>query len=103
MHTKPSTNFSPQTLKEYKCGICEKVFHHKTDFMNHRKKEHAQFVPECREYMNGACRYEKNGCWFRHCDVEPAEMQAPEPAMMDRLFKMMEHFTERINNIENQL
>ena len=48
--------------------------------MNHRKKEHAQFVPECREYMNGACRYEKNGCWFRHCDVEPAEMQAAEPA-----------------------
>ena len=103
MHTKPSTNFSPQTLKEYKCGICEKVLHHKTDFMNHRKKEHAQFVPECREYMNGACRYEKNGWWFRHCDVEPAEMQAAEPAMMDRLFKMMEHFTERINNIENQL
>ena len=64
-----------------------------------------QLVPECREYVNGACRFEKNGCWFGHCEVEPAqaEMQADEPALMDRLFKMMEHFTERINNIENQL
>ena len=96
--TKASAIFSPQTLKEYKCGICEKVFHH-----NHRKNEHSQFVPKCREYINGACRYEQNGCWFRHCDLEPSKMQAAEAAMMDRLFKMMEHFTERINNIENQL
>jgi DNA-directed RNA polymerase subunit RPC12/RpoP len=105
MHTKPSTTSSPQTLTEYKCGICEKTFHQKTDFMNHRKQEHVQFVPECKEYVNGACRFEKNGCWFRHCEVESAQakMKEDEPSMMDRLFKMMEQFTERINNIENQL
>ena len=58
--------------------------------MNQRKQEHVQFVPECREYVNGAFRFNRNGCWFRHCEVEPAqaEMQADEPSMMDTLFKM---------------
>jgi hypothetical protein len=30
-------------------------------------------------------------------------MEPDEPSMMDRLFKMMENFTERITNVENQL
>ena len=71
--------------------------------MNHRKQEHAHFVPECKDYANGACRFEKNGCWFRHCEVAHAEMKPDELSMMDRLFKMMENFTERITNVENQL
>ena len=103
MHKKPDTTLSQQTLKDYKCGVCEKTFHHKTDFMNHRKQEHAQFVPECKDYRNGVCRYEQNGCWFRHCEVDHNEMQVVEKSMMERLFEMMENFTERITNIENQL
>ena len=40
-------------FKEYKFGICENVFLHKTDFMKLRKQDHTQFVPECRDNVNG--------------------------------------------------
>ena len=102
MHTKSSTTLSPQTLKEYKCGICENVFLHKTDFMKHRKKVHTQFVPECRDNVNGACRYEKIGCWYMHEDTEDSPHQESSN-MMTRLFEMMEKFTERMELMENQL
>ena len=37
MHTKSNTSSSPQMLKQFKCGFCENVFEHKSDFMSHRK------------------------------------------------------------------
>ena len=102
IHTKPSTALSPQTFQEYKYGLCEKVFQQKNDFMHHRKQNHKQFVPKCGDYINGSCRLENNVCWFIH-QVTNESPEHESSDMMTRLFKMMEKFTERMEQIENQL
>ena len=90
MHRNPSTAPSSQTLKEYKCGICKNVFLHKNDFMKHRKIDHTQFVPNCRDNENEACRSEKNCCWYIHEDEKEIPHQESS-GMMARLFYSLNH------------
>ena len=103
MHTKNSSNSSQQMLKEFKCGFCEEVFKHKSDFMNHRKQHHPQSVPACRDNVNGTCRHDTNTCWFIHQDFNNENHDQESTDMMKRLFQMMENFTDRIKQMENQL
>ena len=35
------------------------------EFLNHRKREHKQYVPKCRNAEIGTCTYDKF-CWFSH-------------------------------------
>jgi DNA-directed RNA polymerase subunit RPC12/RpoP len=46
-------NSFPQTITEYKCGICGNKYDYKKEFMQHRKREHINYVSECRENENG--------------------------------------------------
>ena len=55
---------SPQTLREYMCGLREKIVQHKTDFMHQRNEDHEQLIPDCRDYMNGSCRFERISFMF---------------------------------------
>jgi hypothetical protein len=90
-------------LKQFKCGFCENVFEHKSDFMNHRKKQHTQSVPACRDNINGTCRRDTSTCWFKHEDSNHENTEHESSDMMKRLFEMMENFTERMNQMETQL
>ena len=36
--------------------------------MQHRKREHINYVSECRENENGCCSFSGQDCWFRHSD-----------------------------------
>ena len=59
-HTK-SVDF---VKRNFKCNYCEENFDIKTDFMVHKKKQHAENVPKCREELN--CHYGAKKCWFLH-------------------------------------
>ena len=60
-HTDDKTNnLVPQTLKQFKCGICAKDFKTKSDFMRHRKREHIEHVSAFRDYPYGCCRFGSN-------------------------------------------
>ena len=39
------------------------------EFLNHRKREHMQYVPKCRNAEIGTCTYNKF-CWFIHDQYE---------------------------------
>ena len=88
-----------QTLTQYNCGICGKTFQTKSDFMKHRRKDHSDKVPECRDHKNDCCRFQKETCWFKH--EEKLEIKSPD--MVERLFNMMEKFSERMEMMESQL
>ena len=103
MHTKSSSSSSQQMLKEYKCGFCKDVFKHKSDFMNHRKQQHTESVPAFRENVNGTCRHDTHTCWFRHEEFKNGNPDHESTDMMKRLFEMMENFTNRMTQMENQL
>jgi hypothetical protein len=103
MHTQTSTASSPQTLKSYKCGICDKDFPCKSNFMKHRKREHEEFVPLCRDNTNGSCAHDSDSCWFKHNAYSNESINMESSDMIKRLFEMMENFTERISEMEKQL
>jgi hypothetical protein len=75
--------------------------------MKHRILNHHKYIMPCRDNQTGSCWYEADLCWFKHdevqSDMQSVEIQEGEPSMINRLFSMMEHFTERMNNLENQL
>ena len=102
MHTIGSTTSAPQTLNEYKCGLCDKVFKIKSDFMNHRRRTHKEFVAVCKDNINACCRFDADACWFKHEDTkEIPNVQSTD--LITRLFQMMEKFTERMEQMENHL
>ena len=72
MHTIGSTTSAPQALKEYlKCGLCHKVFQIKSDLMNHRRRNHKEFVAVCKYNINAhAADFNADACWFKHDDAK---------------------------------
>ena len=94
--------------KEFKCILCDKIFKTRYDFMHHRKNEHPEIVPECKENY-GKCKLGVTKCWFIHNDggidegnniVENSHDKNHK--MIEKLFDMVEKFTERIIQLENQ-
>ena len=77
--------------KENKCTICGKVFANKSDYMHHRKIEHAEIVQMCKN--TNSCPYQN--CWFRH------QPKIEKEDITEKILSMMEKFTQRIVILEN--
>merc|ERR1719319_1720437 len=54
------------SLREFYCRFCDKSFKRKLDFMIHRKSEHENFIPACREEKKDSCRFTQKECWYKH-------------------------------------
>ena len=57
---------SVQTIKKFKCGICEKVFDFKWDLMKHRQNKHTKTVSICTKNRTNSCHFGEEKCWFIH-------------------------------------
>ena len=105
----------PTVIPEIKCNICGQIFQGKSSFMKHRKKYHIKNVPKCRSLQNGTCQYGSENCWFKHNDLlindEINEVHEQmdivendeKSEMMQKLFEMVEKYTERIILLENEI
>ena len=54
-----------KTPETYSCSICENIFGTRSEFMHHRKKEHSETVPKCKDEY-GTCQFGITKCWFKH-------------------------------------
>ena len=74
--------------------------------MNHMKYEHAEHTQPCRNYMNGACSYTPNSCWFKHEETNTENTDNRQNIMneniTEKLFNMMEKIVERLADLENK-
>ena len=77
--------------------------------MSHMKEHHSKFVPNCKNADNNSCQYGTKKCWFRHGDnnemIENMEIEEnnEKNEMFQKLFEMVEKYTERIISLENEL
>ena len=74
--------------------------------MEQRKLENPQKISACKQEMDGSCRFGVDKCWYAHKYSHQTNQTGnlnQDPEIINRLFTMMEKFTERIDNIENQL
>ena len=54
------------TSDQFKCDLCDTDFKGRSDFMNHRKLTHQQFVPACEKFNIKQCPRSNERCWFEH-------------------------------------
>ena len=110
------SHIQPVKLPEYECRICEEKFKLKSAFMKHRKKSHRTSVPICKASKNGRCYYDSNNCWFHHEDIlanqgdqeiiesmDVDENEQKNGVMLQKLFEMVEKYTQRIILLENEI
>ena len=88
-------------IQEFKCRFCGENFKRKEEFMKHRKIEHENFIPTCRENKKDSCRFTNNECWYKH-EEKNDEFDMEHPYNI-RIIDMMEKFTERLQMFEDQI
>ena len=41
-----------------------------SDCLKHRKQEHSNIVPPCKNEIKGTCRFGSRNCWFNHTNLQ---------------------------------
>ena len=115
LHKKEEENLTSRVTSGFNCNFCDKIFVNQSEFLAHRKRYHSNFVPLCRKFTSGTCRYTNAKCWFDHNEIEnlheneklkeneklnenkPNEKNVEENnEVIQKILKMMESFTEQI-------
>ena len=61
-------------------------------------------VKKCKNFLNDTCRYGDQQCWFRHDnDIQTNIENNEKPEVTEKIFKMMEKFTQRILELKTNL
>ena len=91
--------------QDFNCKFCKKVFERKSDFMRHRKIEHPEKIAICTNQRDSWCIFGSENCWYKHDNhITNEKIENIENSeLIQRIFNMMEEFTERITHVENQL
>jgi hypothetical protein len=97
-------------LSRIQCSNCEKVFETRFELMHHRKSLHYQEVTQCTKSLHGRCWFGAKTCWFHHEGIEQInengrtdniENKNNKEEIIEKIFNMMEVFTQRIMKLEN--
>ena len=73
--------------------------------MKHRKSEHSESVPACKNVLNGACGYGQSKCWFTHNDseIENQNLNVKDQEITEKMLDMMEKITHVFNFLKTRL
>ena len=107
---------SATCVNTYECKFCKNIFGSKEEFMRHRKEKHPQVVKNCREALEGSCRFSNEECWYHH-DLNTNSNQEKDHNLgfyknqnmhppdqddiMQRIMTLMEQLTARVYKLEN--
>ena len=104
-----------KTSATYECKFCKNIFGSKGEFMRHRKEKHPQVVRNCREDIEGSCRFSNEECWYHHnlnTNSSPEKdhnlgfyknqnMHPPDQDnFIQRIMTLMENVTARVYKLE---
>ena len=79
--------------------------------MQHSKQHHLETVLTCRDAFSGTCQFGRVKCLFNHDETdssnakrntENANNDNVNQEVLDKMFNMMENFTQWIMELENQ-
>ena len=54
------------TSEQFKCNTCQFTFKNRLEYLGHRKLNHMEMVPICKNIIKGKCEYSEDKCWFNH-------------------------------------
>ena len=86
------------------CGVCDEKFVVKSDYMKHKKNQHPTNTSICKKYKEfSSCQF-GDKCWFIHKDSnESMNNSTLNNENTEKLFEILEKFTERIVILEHQI
>ena len=90
----------------FNCNIHEQDFNRKMNLQHHKKNEHIMSVPLCRNESKHTCCVWGRHIWFRNLETYSCNQQNllnQNQEITAKVFDMMETFTKRILQIENQM
>ena len=97
-------SFQEKSLTKFTCSICEQVFVNRSEFMQHRKRNHVLAVAYCNKATSGNCIFGQENCWFQHGEKnknkEKPNGSLYKDEIIRKIFDMMESFTQRIVEVE---
>ena len=84
-HSSDSSNTKLTTQRTTnECNVCETTFTNKYDMMMHKKNNHEESVPLCRNMRNGKCDF--SNCWYRHKELQTKRASTNERKIQDVVF-----------------
>ena len=69
---------SEESLNNFNCDVCGKVFKGRSKFMRHKKFIHKEKVPNCENFIRKKCPRTDNDCWFHHKSEEKIAFNVDE-------------------------
>ena len=96
------------SLPVYNCNLCDKTFRTKSEFMKHKKNDHAENVAKCENNKDGTCRFSSTSCWFHHENDQNkskilSDSNMENSSIIKRLMDMVENYTERTIKLESEM
>ena len=94
---------------DYNCNCCEKTFMTNSELMRHKKSKHKEKVQDCKNHIKNKCQYSSHTCWFIHKNYQnelnksPNEDTLSNNEQMQKLIKMVEDYTKRIDILESMM
>ena len=73
-----------------------------SQFLHHKKLEHKESVKTCKNNLKNACRFGDAKCWFLH-EEETILEKNKKKGITEKIFSIMETFTNRIVKLENEI
>ena len=102
-HKNLNESAACQEIKEYICSVCEDKFIVKSELMQHKKIHHPKNIQICSKNKTDSCHF-GDKCWFKHEEKidETMNDNTMTNENIEKLFQILEQFTERIIKFENQ-
>ena len=97
----------PKAFDDFDCNLCDEEFKLQSEFLKHRKMNHEDKVPACKNFKAGNCVFGNEKCYFKHEKDETMKEHINDikekfenDEVVQKIFKMMEKRTKRITDIE---
>ena len=87
----------------FKCNICDEQIVGRSEFMMHKKNNHADTIPTCSKFLEGKCNRNQGECWFIHKNSLSQDFQrAPaNPYPPDHIKQIMRTLSQMSIQMEN--
>ena len=84
------------------CNLCDNIFYTMSNLLHHKKLKHIGSVKTCKNSLNNECRFGAKKCWFLH-EEETILGESQNKGVTEQIFSMMETFTNKIMELENEI
>ena len=83
---------------DFKCIVCDEKIQTKMIFMDHRKRNHENLTPKCKNISNGSCDYGSKNSEENH---ENEYNSNNNNSVMQRILKLIKEMTKKMTQNEN--